>query len=115
MLNKIYFALSLITLPVFASAEQLGQTRTFLENALKIVTDILVPLAFTLALLYFFYGVAKYIWSEGTEKAAGKNIMIWGVVALFVMSSIWGIIYFIQGEIGINSTETNPKIPSVIK
>jgi FtsH-binding integral membrane protein len=99
MFKKIYPALVLITLPFFASA-QLTQTKTILENSYSIVRDTLIPLVFTLALLFFFWGVAKYIWSEGQGKDDGRKIMIWGVIGLFVMSCIWGIIYFIGQEIG---------------
>jgi hypothetical protein len=105
MLNKIFkvnIILATILLPILASA-QLGQTEGILTNTLGIVKDVLIPLAFTLALLFFFWGVAKYVWSEGQAKAEGKQIMIWGVVALFVMSSIWGIIGFINSDLNLNN------------
>ena len=74
-----------------------------------IVNSVLIPLAFALCLLYFFWGVAKYIRnSAGSEEAAkeGKRIMIWGVVALFIVFSIFGIINFIKGELNIPGTNT---------
>lgn len=114
MLNKIYFALVFITLPVFAFAQNLGRTRTLLDSADSIVSDILIPLVFTLALLFFFWGVAKYIWSEGQGKDDGRKIMIWGVVALAVMTSIWGIITFLSTELGLDS-QGAVQIPTIQK
>lgn len=113
MLSKILKSSLILAVifPVLASA-QLGQTEGILNQAKSIVTDILIPLVFTLALLFFFYGVAKYIWSEGQGKAEGKQIMIWGVVALFVMSSVWGLVSFIQGELNL-SNDTSGKIPTI--
>ena len=76
-----------------------------------IVTDILIPMAFGLCLLYFFWGLAKYIGvSAGSEEAAkeGKRVMVWGVVALFIVSSIWGIITFIRTELNIPDTLNVP-------
>lgn len=76
-----------------------------INAAFDLVNNIFVPLAFALCLLYFFWGVAKYIRSgAGGEKAAeeGKNVMVWGLVGLFVAFSIWGIISFIQSELGIS-------------
>lgn len=73
-----------------------------LDAAQGIITGILIPMAFALALFYFFWGVAKYINSgAGGEKAAeeGKRVMIWGVVALFIATSIWGIVNFIKSEL----------------
>jgi uncharacterized membrane protein HdeD (DUF308 family) len=111
MFKKIYFATVLITLPVFAFA-QLKATDTFLRSAKDIITNVLVPLAFILALLFFFWGIAKYIWSVGTDKDEGKKMMIWGVVALFVMSSVWGIISYLQDEFIISKT-TEGTIPTI--
>jgi SNF family Na+-dependent transporter len=113
MLNKIYFALILITLPIFSYAQNLSKTRTLLENADDIVRTVLVPLAFTLALLFFFWGVAKYIWSAG-DKEEGKKIMVWGVVALTVMTTIWGLVYFIGTELGLDEQGTIT-IPTIQK
>lgn len=112
MLNKIYFSFFLVAFPVFVFAENLTKTSGLLGSLKNIVTNILIPIAFTLALLFFFWGVAKYIWSEGQGKEDGRKIMIWGIVALFVMSSVWGIIYFIRGELGINDNSTVP-IPTI--
>src|SRR3989344_7401167 len=110
MLNKIYktcFTCIIAVSPIFAFAI-LTNTKGLLNETKNIITTILIPLAFMLALFFFFYGVAKYIWSAGTDKDEGKKIMYWGVIALFVMSSIWGIIYFMRGELGINSDSTVP-------
>lgn len=119
MLNKIQkvcFALALIVLPFFVNADagdgKLGGVKDWAQGA-KDIVDILIPMAFMLALAIFFYGIAKYIWSEGQGKAEGKSIMTYGVIAMFVMASIWGIVYFMQKELGISDTKTNMKIPTI--
>jgi len=81
----------------------LGQ---IIDAAYGIVTSILIPLAFSLCLFYFFWGVAKYIKSEGDGKAEGKSIMVWGLVGIFVAFSIWGIIIFIRNEFGLTNVPT---------
>ncbi|MEK7634941.1 MAG: hypothetical protein AAB446_00705 [Patescibacteria group bacterium] len=114
MSNKIYkisFAFLIATAPFFASAQYLHRTAGLLNDFSGIVSNILVPLVFTSALLFFFYGVAKYIWSAG-DKEESKKIMIWGIVALFVMSSVWGIVYFIRGELGLTD-DSNIPIPTL--
>ncbi len=57
---------------------------------------LLVPLLVGIALLVFFWGIVKFIKSAGSETARddAKNIMFWGIIALFVMVSIWGIVQF---------------------
>ena len=71
-----------------------------ITTAQSLVQDYLIPIAFALCLLYFFWGIAQYIRGAGDEKAVeeGRRIMVWGVVALFIVFSIWGIIGFIKDE-----------------
>ncbi|OHA93375.1 MAG: hypothetical protein A3D37_02125 [Candidatus Zambryskibacteria bacterium RIFCSPHIGHO2_02_FULL_38_22] len=110
MLNKICktsFVTTVAVLPMITYGA-LDKTSAFFTSAKDIVTNILIPLAFTLALLFFFWGVAKYIWSAGDAKEEGKKIMVWGVIALFVMSSIWGIITVLKSDLGIGDESSMP-------
>lgn len=91
----------------------LGQTTQFFTQAKNLIIQIIIPLVFALALLLFFWGVAKYIWSEGQGKEDGRKIMIWGVVALFVMTSVWGIVRFIQQDFLGGSNTSSMPIPTL--
>ncbi|MBT4894527.1 hypothetical protein HON59_00475 [bacterium] len=53
-----------------------------------------VILVVALALLFFFWGVAKFVLnSDDVEKRVqGKSHMIWGIIALFVMLFVWQIV-----------------------
>jgi len=53
------------------------------------------------ALLVFFWGLAKFIYSAGDagEHARGRNLMLWGTIIFFVMGSLWGIIRFMANSI----------------
>lgn len=78
-------------------------------------TDIglkIIPLLGVIAFLFFVYGVARYIKSAGSEKEIkdSKNLLIWGVVGLFIMVTIWGIIAFLSSELGFGSTPLIPQI-----
>jgi hypothetical protein len=71
----------------------------------KISTEILNPLIalmFAVALMYFFYGIAVYIWNPDNEDARekGRVGMLWGIVGMFVMVSVFGIMWFIIRSIG---------------
>lgn len=70
-----------------------------------ISTEILNPLIaimFAVATLYFFYGVARYIWSPDDEKKReeGRRAMLWGIVGMFIMTSVFSIMSFIISTIG---------------
>lgn len=100
--KKILFVASLWSLPLFVHAKGVMD---FVDRSYYIVNNILIPLAFSLCLLYFFWGVTKYIAnSANSSQKAGedaKRIMIWGVVGLFVAVSVWGIVRLIRTELNI--------------
>lgn len=85
------------------------QTTGLIAAARELVNSLIVIVA-GIGLLVFFWGLVKYIASAGNEEAAkkGKSIMVYGVIALFVMFSIWGIITFIGGEVGITPGDIMP-------
>lgn len=80
----------------------LTNTSALLNMIKGLVEDKLIPLAFVLALLFFFWGVAKFVRTGApSEKQEGKSIMVWGIIALFVISSVWGLVRIIQFDLGV--------------
>ena len=75
--------------------------------------NLATPIVVALALLYFFWGLATYILNAGNEdkKKSGRDIMIWGLIALFVMVSVWGIINVVRDTFQLN--DTNIQVPGV--
>ena len=116
MIKKIGIVLAVNLFPalVFA-ADPLDKTGGLLKGIQKIVTDTLIPLVFTLALLLFFWGMVKYIRSEGAGgKGEGRTLMIWGIIGLFVMSTVWGLVAFLRTELDVDETK-EMKIPTIKK
>lgn len=108
---KKFIPLGILALsPIVVSAQGLDNIIDTVGNLIGTITPIIVALA----LLYFFWGLAKYILSAGDEekKTEGRNIMIWGIIALFVMVSVWGLVGVIADTFGIETGGTIP-IPSV--
>lgn len=85
-----------------------------LIGQVHLLIKALLPIAVGLALLFFFWGLAVFILRSGDEKAQeeGRRKMIWGVLALFVIVSIWGIIGFFGTLLGIGWGGTGP-VPGV--
>lgn len=80
------------------------------------ILNQLIVVVVAIALLTFFFGLVKFIFRIGGDEKAveeGKRIMIWGLIALFVMISVWGIIGFIQDALipGDGSSPTTPLTP----
>lgn len=58
----------------------------------------------SLALLGFFFGLAKFVFRiGGNEKAVeeGRRIMKWGLISLFIIVSVWGIVRFMQNSLNL--------------
>lgn len=91
------FIIAFFLLPAVVFAQLDG-----IKDLVQAVGDLINPLiriAVGAALLVFFWGLAKFIFHvSGDEKAVdeGKRVMKWGLIALFVMVSVWGIIGFVQ-------------------
>lgn len=78
----------------------------------KISTEILNPIIaimFAVAAAYFIYGIARYVWNPDDEKAreTGRKAMLWGVVGMFIMVSVFGIMSFLISSIGADATLMN--------
>jgi uncharacterized membrane protein YidH (DUF202 family) len=75
----------------------------------------LIPLLLSIAVLLFFWGLVKYIAQAADESAKeeGKRLMIWGMIAIFVMVSFWSIIGYVQGSLGISGFVNTGSAPIV--
>ncbi len=112
-MKKVIIA-GLFFTPAFAFAR--------LENVSDIVTsvgriiNICIPIVAALALLYFFYGLAQFILHSDDSDAQkeGKSRMIYGIVALFVIVAVWGLVGFIGDALNITTDNPgNQQIPGV--
>jgi len=70
---------------------------TFAELIETIIVGIVNPLivlVIALALLYFLWGVTKYILHSGDaeKRTEGYQMMIYGIIALFVLVSVWALV-----------------------
>jgi len=76
---------------------QVGNANGLIVAVGKII-DKLIPIAASLALLVFFFGIAKFMLAKGDEEKirSGKMLLLWGTIALFIISALWGIIASLQ-------------------
>lgn len=104
---KIAIAGALVFAPFLAYAETLGGILTIVNQLVGAATPIVVALA----LLYFFWGLGQFIFNSSDEgkRKDGISIMIYGIIALFIMVSIWGIVNVLQTTFNVGG---NPSIPA---
>ena len=116
MKKLIYGALAFSPLLAFADVNKAVDSATQLATGFSKIMNILIPAFFALAVVYFFYGMAKYILAAGDpdEAKKGKSIMIYGVIGLAVMASLYGLINFLTSSVGVTPSTTIdlPSIPT---
>ena len=114
---KKFIIAALALTPSFAFAQsRLGNIEDIIQSISSIVA-LALPIVVALGLLAFFWGLVKFIFAAGDEAAKdeGKRIMLWGIIALFVMVSVWGIVNFIGESFNIQQGEdiVVPTVPGV--
>jgi len=73
---------------------------------LKIEENILNPLVallLALAVLYFLFGVFEFIKgsSDSTDRATGGRHILWGIIGLVIMISVYGILRILTNTLGV--------------
>lgn len=97
-----------LALPLVALAQgTLAPIQTLIASVGNIIA-LLIPISIGAAMLFFFWGLIQYIRNPGDKN--GRKTMIIGIVALFIMVSIWGIIRLAQTAL--LGTTTQPTIPA---
>ncbi|MFA6274164.1 MAG: hypothetical protein WC662_03305, partial [Candidatus Paceibacterota bacterium] len=96
------------SLCVLESGPKLGDLVSYVTC---IILKSVIPLIFALAVAMFVWGVVMYVinTSEEAKKAKGKMFMIWGIIALTVMVSVWGLVAILGNTFGI--TTIVPQLP----
>ncbi len=102
-----YLSTIIVLLPASTFAFSLANSTfgDFVGEATSFV-NLLITVLWTLAFLVFSLGLVKVIINSGNAKEVGngRSYIIWGVGAMFVLLSVYGIISFMQNQLGITSS-----------
>ncbi len=81
-----------------------------LQNIWTYVVDPAMLLLFTAGFVVFMYGLVVFLWhlKDGHGHEEGVNHMLWGVLGMFIMVSVWGIISLIINTIGADPRNPDP-------
>lgn len=116
MKKFLLIGLSALPLAAFGAAGDTSQLTSFV-NSIKTTVNAIIPVLVSLALVAFFWGLIKFLFMTNGDEDGRKDarqMMIYAVIALFVMTAIWGLVGFIGSSTGIDSNAGAPtiKIPS---
>lgn len=112
---------SILFLPILAFAatepansggiDVLGE---FLLQFVYLIDNYLVPLLFAIAFLMFLWGVYLYFIQGAAneeKRTLGRQFVVWGIIGLFIMISIWGIINLLLNSFELDS-QSRPPLPT---
>ena len=103
----VFFAASSILAPLVALAA--SPPPADFKNLVKLIIDSiitpLIALIFALAFLGFLWGAAQFVMKadEPTARTKGKDKMLYGLIALAVMFSAWGLVKILTGTFGLGT------------
>lgn len=109
----IYTFVIIQTIPIVAYAQNGGWFFDLAQELLGILPLFITTLS-GVAVLLFLWGLARFILNSGDEKvvAEGKKMMIWGIVALFVLLAVWGLVALLQTIVG--TPDATQEVPQVV-
>ena len=105
------FVLSMFLVPGIVFAMNVFEV---LDLFIYYITAI-VPILISVAIMVFFWGIVKFIAHAYDEKAVaeGKQLIIWGLVGIFVIVALWSIVGYVQSSFGLNLSNRAATVPFV--
>jgi len=73
---------------------------------LGLLNTVVVPVIFALSFLVFVWGVVNYFFLHGGEEAKreeGRMFILWGLIGLVVLFSVWGFVGILLSTLGISA------------
>ena len=57
------------------------------------IIGTIIPVLFTLAMVFFMWSAFQYVRQSGGEGGGeSRGNLLWGLIALFVIFSVWGLL-----------------------
>ncbi len=91
----------------FFLVPRIAEAATLAEIMVKVNKYIINPailLLFAVALVVFVFGIIEFLAQRDTDSEAGlkgKRHMMWGVIGMFIMVSVFAIMHIIINTLGV--------------
>ena len=82
-------------------ATNVGSLATWLSQIFNVATTLIL----SAAVVFFLFGVFQFVMSAGDEDARkeGRSHIIYGLIGIAVMVSVWGLVNFFTNSLGATS------------
>ncbi|MBA4320717.1 MAG: hypothetical protein C0412_20170 [Flavobacterium sp.] len=115
MMKRILASVAIGTFPLLAFAQAIGVQKGYYSGSYGLrgiiiwahdVLGLLLPLIVAMAVVWFVWSVFQYTMAGGDEAKVTKEKtqIIWGIVGIFIMVSVWGLVGILRGTFDLNNT-----------
>lgn len=82
-------------------SRKMSDLKELLNFPVCIINRYIIPLFITVALALFIFGIVRYIANadDPSEHKKMRDFVLWSLLAIFVILSVWAIIYFFANSI----------------
>ena len=107
--SLLIMCLVLFSVPNLAFAQTFTLNCSNLANLGSVATclldliDIGIYFIMTFAFIYVIYGALRFIAAEGSARDEWRRVMTYGIITLFIMFSVWGIINLLTATFRFNN------------
>lgn len=80
-----------------------------LQRIIDYIVDPTIRVVFTLGLFLFLWGIIEYLWEvkDGKADGNGRTHMVYGLIGMLIMVSVYGIIALVVNSFGLNVSSTD--------
>jgi hypothetical protein len=122
-MKKIYLSIVGFLLPAVSFAQSLNSNTTpisgQINNADNIISKVIsgfniaIYILISFAIVYIVWSVVKYfVMGEGEDKKEQATKIGWGILGLFIILSIWGLVSILKNTFQTSNTINQNDIPS---
>lgn len=118
-ISSVSFLTLCLPMLVLADEVKTGYIKSLITGGIELTRNALVFLI-SLAVVWFIWNVIQYTISDDEEKKGkAKEQMIWGIIGIAVIVSVWGLVsllrnMFLSGTTNTAPTDLNSMIPPAI-
>ncbi len=76
-------------------------------GVIGLLNTVVVPVIFAFAFAAFVWGVMNYFFLNGgdeTKRTEGRQFVLWGIIGMVVLFSVWGFVNIMLSTLGIAPT-----------
>ncbi len=84
-----------------------------MDTFVTLIIDPAILIVFSAGFFLFIYGLVEFLYAinQGGDNTEGKQHMVWGIVGMLIMISVYGIIALLDNTFGLDVA--NPDVSRI--